>query len=74
MRKKEYKNYETRVSALIDSDEYGKISSHLNYGQLTTLMRKFFGSLNLIVSKKGFNDISLYLNNGKDLLLPRNKD
>jgi hypothetical protein len=67
-------DHQTKVSVKIDEDIYRMISKNLRYGQLTALFRQFFGSLAIVYKEKGFKEILLYINNLKELTLPRIKN
>jgi len=68
-------NPETKLSAYIDADVYHKVSSQLQWGQLTQLIRCLMHSLVLILKDaEATNDMYLYINGRKPLTLPVPKE
>ena len=63
-------NYESKVTANIDSDLYNKVMSHFHYGQRTIFFRKIFASLKILIDNDNFSEVTDYLYKESDLTLP----
>ncbi len=71
---REYKDHTVRLNARIPTDVYNNVVSKLHYGQVTILLTNFFESLDKIIEAERFEDIVLYINNIKPLILPTEKE
>jgi len=63
-------NYESKVTANIDSDLYNKVMTHFHYGQRTIFFRKIFDSLKILIDTDRFSEVTDYLYKESDLNLP----
>lgn len=63
-------SFESKVTANIDSDIYNAVAKNFHYGQRAIFFRKLFESLKKLVDKGAFHEVTEYMYNDADLILP----
>ena len=75
MPNEDYQNLETKqATARIESELYDRVTSNFHQGQLTTLFRNIFESLDELMKNGRLIDISNYIYKAKPLHLIPKKD
>ena len=67
-------NYESKVTANIDSEIYSAVSNHFHYGQRAIFFRKLFEAIKELIEHEKWNEVTDFLYKGSDLILPGQKD
>ena len=64
----------TKATTRINNHVYEGVMKHLQYGQLSSLMRKFFNSILQLMEEGKLMDIINYIYGVSDLTLPKIKE
>lgn len=67
-------DYESKVTANIETELYSTVANHFHYGQRAIFFRKLFESLKALVDADKWNEVTDFLYKGSDLNLPGQKD
>lgn len=67
-------NYESKVTANVDSEIYNKVAEHFHYGQRAIFFRKLFEALVELIKNDKWNEVTDFMYNESDLTLPSQKD